>query len=98
MHRMRSLFAAGALLSACELDPGEACEITGDGFTRQDPCEFTCVEWEVTCDDGSTTTPDVCSAGPCSSNADCPADYDCITVGIESECLPDTVCASTPQP
>ena len=87
-----SLCLTTAWLAACSLDAGEPCEVTGDGFSRQDPCEHTCVEWEVTCPDGSTTTPDVCSAGTCSTDADCPADFGCITVGFVSECLPDSVC------
>lgn len=78
---------------ACEgLEAGEPCEVSGDGFTRQDPCEHTCVEWEVTCADGTATTPDVCSAGTCATDRDCPTDFECLRVGFESECLPVEVC------
>jgi len=90
---MRAVFGVALfVLSGCSLEAGEPCEVVGDGFTRQDPCEHTCVEWAITCEDGTTTTPGVCSAGPCATDAGCPADFACMTVGFDSECLPVEVC------
>jgi hypothetical protein len=74
-------------------DPGEACEATGDGFTRRDPCSETCVEWAVPCADGSEVTPSVCSAGECDSDSDCPSGFACGQVGsVTFECLPADTC------
>lgn len=73
--------------------PGEACTVTGDGFTRQDPCADTCVEWGVTCPDGAEVTPDVCSDGPCNSDADCGDGWVCLEINMtDSECLPADIC------
>lgn len=73
--------------------PGEACEATGDGFTRRDPCAHTCIEWAVDCADGSEVVPQVCSAGECGDDADCPAGFACAPTGsVTSECLPADTC------
>lgn len=92
MSRLPALLLAASLLPACRLEAGEPCEVTGDGFTRYDPCEETCVTWTVSCDDGSTTTPNVCSAGACRTDRDCPSDFTCRSVGFDSECLPADTC------
>lgn len=73
--------------------PGEACSVSGDGFTRRDPCEHACVNWEIECEDGSRVVPSVCSAGPCRSDADCADEFVCMQLGIEQrECLPASEC------
>jgi hypothetical protein len=92
MKHIPTLLALATLLAACKTGPGEPCEVTGDGFTRYDPCTETCVDWQVTCPDGTGTVPDVCSAGSCSTDADCPSDYSCFPVGFVAECLPDAIC------
>jgi hypothetical protein len=94
---MSRRFWTGILLAAlsvgCAKEAGEACEATGDGFTRRDPCEFTCVEWEIDCADGSTVTPGVCSAGECGTDVDCPEGFSCVAIGsFATECLPDDTC------
>ncbi len=83
------------LATGCaRLGPGEPCEATGDGFTRVDPCEHTCIEWEVTCPDGTQVTPGVCSGEECVDHDDCPADFTCTQVGAGTACLPATYCAA----
>lgn len=92
----RLLILLPLLLLGCEqLKPGEACEATGDGFTRKDPCLTTCIEWSVACADGSSVTPGVCSGNACTSDADCATGYACAPTGsVEASCLPDDLCAS----
>lgn len=82
------------LLTGCDNPaPGEACVVTGDGFTRQDPCADTCVAWDVTCPDGSSTTPDVCSDGACSTDEDCGDGWLCLQINMtDGECLPADIC------
>jgi len=73
--------------------PGDPCEVSGDGFTRQDPCADTCVEWDVTCPGGDTVAPSVCSDGACSTDADCGDGWFCAGINMtDSECLPLDVC------
>ncbi len=73
--------------------------MTGDGFTRQDPCGETCVEWAVTCPDHTEVVPDVCSDGPCARDADCDAGWLCLRIDMtDSECLPADLCAGAPSP
>jgi len=77
---------------ACDSpEPGEPCETSGDGFTRQDPCEHSCIDWAIDCD-GSEVTPDVCSAGECDADDDCSDGFVCLQVGVVSECLPPDTC------
>jgi len=85
-----------SLLTACtRLPPGEPCEATGDGFTRRDPCSYTCVEWEVPCADGSAVAPGVCSGPACSTSEDCDPGFACARTGsVASSCLPVDVCGS----
>jgi hypothetical protein len=89
----RLLALALALTGCPSPGPGEPCEVAGDGFTRRDPCESTCVEWEVTCPDASKVTPGVCTDGGCSTNADCAEGWFCASINAtDSECLPASVC------
>lgn len=82
-------FACGEARSA-----GDRCKTSGDGFTRRDDCDHTCVDWEVTCSDDSVVVPGVCSAGTCTSGEPCGKGFHCLSVGVvEKECLPDEVCA-----
>jgi|GEM_PF-1051982 len=91
---MLLLLASTAVLTACDLAPGEPCEATGDGFTRQDPCDYSCIEWEVTCADGSTAIPGVCSGRDCTANPGvCGPGYGCAPINMtDSSCLPLDVC------
>lgn len=88
--------AVTALSATCGgPDPGEACDATGDGFTRRDPCDHSCIEWAVPCADGTTVVPQVCSAGECAADADCPSGFACAQTGsVTSECLPAGTCDS----
>ncbi len=94
------LIVAALTLAACSLacgeerSAGEACKASGDGFTRRDDCEHTCVDWEVTCPDDKVVVPKRCSAGTCTSGESCSKGFHCLDVGVvEKECLPVTVCA-----
>ncbi|TVQ93225.1 MAG: hypothetical protein EA397_05475 [Deltaproteobacteria bacterium] len=90
---MTRLLVALFLVGCVRLPPGEPCEATGEGFHRKDPCSYTCVEWEVFCDDGSTIIPGVCSGGACSSDADCGPGLSCARTGsVANSCLPDHLC------
>lgn len=92
---MRPALLLLTALAACDNPaPGEACTVSGDGFTRYDPCEHSCINWELdSCPTGPVGVPDVCSAGPCTDDADCPAHFDCLRVGsVSSECLPEDTC------
>jgi len=41
--RFAAVLLPGFLLLGCDKPaPGEACEVVGDGFTRQDPCADIC--------------------------------------------------------
>lgn len=94
MKRLMTHTVALLCLLGCErLSAGEPCEAEGDGFTRTDPCAETCVEWAVTCPDGTASVPDVCSDGPCSTDADCDAGFLCLDINAtDAECLPESVC------
>jgi hypothetical protein len=95
-----ALLLAVLLSVACDNPaPGEACEVTGDGFTRQDPCADTCVTWDVTCPAGDTVAPSVCSDGACSTDADCDSGWFCAEINMtDSECLPLDVCPTDSSP
>jgi hypothetical protein len=88
--------AFATLASTCGgPDIGEACTATGDGFLRDDPCEYSCVDWAVDCADGTSVTPDVCSAGECTDDSDCPTGFECGPVGsVTFGCLPADTCDS----
>lgn len=95
VRAMLSLAVATYASSCGGPEAGDACEATGDGFFRRDPCEHSCIEWDVTCADGSTVVPGVCSAGECRTDADCPTDFRCEQTGsVTSSCLPDDTCPS----
>lgn len=94
-----ALMALAALVTsmtgcAAAPPPGGSCEVSGDGFTRRDECDTTCVDWEITCEDGSSAEPDVCSAGSCTDGQACAKGFHCLSVGVsERECLPEDICA-----
>lgn len=99
----RSLARAGLalgllalLLGGCEKGkPGDACTVTGDGFTRKDSCEEMCLAWQITCPNGATITPQVCSGVVCGVGGSCPAGQQCLQVdsfASNSRCVPTWVC------
>ncbi|MCB9681688.1 MAG: hypothetical protein H6733_09475 [Alphaproteobacteria bacterium] len=94
----RLLVLSALLVTALGCDPlevGEACQATGSGFTRQDPCAEMCVDWAITCPDGGTVTPDLCSGALCGTTGVCPAGQSCVQIdsfATNSRCLPDVVC------
>jgi len=98
MHAHSPLAALTAILLsvACGGTPsGGACEVTGDGFSRRDPCQHTCVDWEIECADGRSEVPGRCSAGSCTDGEACAEGFHCLAVGVaERECLPVEVCAA----
>ena len=89
-----ALLTTFAIACGASPPPGGSCEVSGDGFTRMDDCDHTCVDWELTCDDGSSVEPRVCSAGSCTEGEACADGFHCLSVGVvERECLPAEVCA-----
>ena len=93
---MRLLLIGALFLTGCDNPaPGEPCEVSGDGFQRYDPCSDTCVEWDVTCPNGTTVAPSVCTDGACSTDADCGDGWFCAQINMtDGECLPEDVCPS----
>lgn len=93
LHRLL-MIGIVAMGTRCGGSPaGSPCEVTGDGFTRQDPCHHSCIDWEITCEDGSTVVPQACSGGECQTDADCGSGLVCTSVGsFSSECLPADTC------
>lgn len=88
-------------LAACRPvgQPGDACTVTGDGFTRKDSCATMCVNWEVTCPSGAIVTPDVCAGELCAGGAGCPSGFACHAVDsvpANARCLPVEVCGGLP--
>lgn len=86
------------LTTGCK-DVGESCEVTGDGFTRKDPCavmsDNICLNWEITCPDGRALTPDECAGDVCGARGVCPEDQVCLQVDgfVEnSRCVRATLC------
>lgn len=95
------LIASIVLLASCKPvgQPGDACTVTGDGFTREDSCSTMCVEWEITCPSGDTVTPDVCSGDLCAATGSCPDGYECLVVDSvpsNARCMPVAVCGGVP--
>ncbi len=91
------LVAVFALLAACVPDgqPGEACTSSGDGFTKTDSCDDMCVNWEVTCPNGSTLVPDVCAGPVCGAGGSCVDGFMCLQVdsfAANSRCMPAEMC------
>ena len=87
----------GLLSTGCGKSAGEPCEVTGDVFTRQDPCVEMCIEWPITCPDGRQVTPGVCSGIACGETGACPEGQQCLQVdgfADNARCVPDAVCAS----
>lgn len=80
---------------------GEACTVTGDGFTRKDSCATMCVNWEITCPSGGAITPDVCSGAVCGQGGACPSGQECVqidSVPANSRCMPVAICAAAAPP
>jgi len=90
------LFLLLTMLLACDKAvPGEPCEVSGDGFSRKDPCVTTCLDYDITCPDGSSVTPDVCSGAECSDQDPCPTGWTCAETGSVSwSCVPEDICPS----
>lgn len=61
-------------------DVGDACEVTGNGFSRRDPCEGSCLNWTVTCPDGHEFTPNECAGALCAEDGVCPEGQVCFQV------------------
>lgn len=102
-HLALALFAAVALfsLAACPPtgEPGDACTVTGEGFSRRDSCRTMCVNWEVTCPSGATITPHVCAGDLCAASGSCGAGFTCMVVDSvpgNARCLPVEVCGGPP--
>lgn len=94
---MRAFACLALLLAfpACTRTVGERCEVSGDGFTRRDPCEETCVNWAITCDGGHAVTPDECAGTLCARDADCGEGLICQqidSVPANSRCMRAVVC------
>ena len=88
------------VLTGCPLSPGDPCTTSGSGFTRTDRCSTQCIDWDITCPDGSRTTPGVCSGTDCTTNPNaCTGGWSCVQVNAtDSECLPPTVCGGLAAP
>lgn len=74
---------------------GDACVVTGDGFTRKDPCVDFCINWEITCPSGATLVPDSCSGPVCGLSGSCPSGQVCLQVDSfaqNSRCMDAAVC------
>lgn len=88
------LLALGAL--GCQKDVGDACEVTGDGFTRYDPCGGMCVERPVTCEDGREVPTGECAGELCGGGEPCPEGQLCVQVDSfpqNARCMRATLCA-----
>ena len=75
--------------------PGEACTVTGDGFSRKDSCADTCVNWTITCGDGSQVVPNVCAGPVCGGGGACPDGFHCLqvdSVPANARCMPADFC------
>jgi len=98
---MRTAFSTVLALSLIILScrpigkPGEACTVTGDGFTRKDSCGTTCINWAITCPDGSQVEPNVCAGDYCADGGVCPDGFHCLVVDSvpdNARCLPVDSC------
>ncbi len=99
MRAMTALMvvALSLLAAGCGKSAGEPCEVTGDGFTRQDPCVEMCIEWAITCPDGREVTPNACSGVVCGEAGACPDGQICLQVDSfaqNARCVPERVCAA----
>ncbi len=93
--RRAGLLAVALLsLSACK-DIGDACTVTGDGFTRRDPCGEVCLNWAITCPDGTERTPNECAGPVCGADGTCPAGQICLQIDSfadNSRCVMASIC------
>jgi hypothetical protein len=89
------LFATLAFATGCK-KVGDDCEVTGDGFTRRDPCQEQCVDRAVVCPDGSEApAPDQCAGEVCGEGGDCPDGQICVQIDSfveNSRCMLAAVC------
>jgi len=95
MRALLIVFAATGLWG-CGNAVGEACEVTGDGFTRRDPCTQMCLAWSITCPDGREVTPNECAGELCSAVEACPEGQVCLqvdSVPANARCVREAVCA-----
>lgn len=89
-----ALIALGAL--GCQKAVGDPCEVTGDGFTRRDPCAGMCVEQPITCDDGQVVPTGECAGEVCGAGGPCPDGQICVQVDSfpqNSRCMRAALCA-----
>lgn len=97
MRIIAVIFALSALALGCEKTVGEFCEVSGDGFTRRDPCEHVCMNWELTCPDGQRITPNECAGAPCGQDGVCPDGLVCLqidSVPANARCVAADLCAA----
>ncbi|MCA9528014.1 MAG: hypothetical protein KC549_17120 [Myxococcales bacterium] len=95
MRLLALTLALTSTLLGCEKLAGEPCEVSGDGFTRRDPCSQVCVDWAITCPDGREVTPDECAGLHCSVDEDCPEGLSCLqidSVPANARCMRAEVC------
>ncbi len=90
------VFVLTAMSLGCQpnLSVGESCSVSGDGFTRRDPCEHMCIAWEVTCENGNETIPNICAGDLCQPG-DCEDGFECVQIDsfeVNSRCMPEQVC------
>jgi hypothetical protein len=76
-------------------DVGDACEVTGDGFSRRDPCAGACLNWSVRCPDGRELVPNECAGAVCGANGACPDEQICLQIDSfadNSRCVRAALC------
>ena len=99
---MKTLLLTTALallsLAGCK-GVGDECEVTGDGFTRKDPCaalsENICLNWAITCPDGREITPNECAGAVCGADGACPDGQACVQIDAfpeNSRCVKADLC------
>lgn len=91
------MFGVVVTLGACAgAAPGEPCEASGEGFSRQDSCggdNGRCLAFPITCPSGEEVTPNVCEGVECSTDDDCDDGWVCAATGSATKnCVPAEVC------
>lgn len=91
------------LLAGCGSPVGEACRLTGSGFSMRDPCRDKCLAlWDVQCPDGSIVQPAVCSGKRSCAPGDCPSGQACYSFDDPFDevtyCVPARVCVGIATP
>jgi len=84
-------------VAVCGQGGGESCTVTGDGFTRSDPCQIACFNYEGTCPDGAATVPNQCVYGECADDPEsCEAGQVCVQANVDrSYCVDASLCAGS---